>query len=87
MFTLRTIGEKIIGNKGNYVVGEDVDIFVEFTEPVYVQGIPGLDSTHCCRCQKCASYVSGDGTNRLLFRYTVKADDWIKNLIILILPL
>ena len=62
-----------------YEVGERIEIQVVFTRPVTVTGSPWLgfdlgspDDPHQAR----ANFAGGDGTQDLVFAYTVRADDW-----------
>lgn len=59
---------------GNYIAGADIDIKIEFTKVVtVVGGTPTLAlNTSPART---ASYLSGSGTNSLVFRYTVQSGD------------
>lgn len=59
---------------GSYIAGQHVDIKVEFSKVVTVTGgtpTLALDTTPA----RSASYLSGSGTNSLVFRYTVQAGD------------
>lgn len=55
---------------GSYAPGSDVYIWVEFTEPVLVLGKPSVTLE-----TGSATYLSGTGTNRIIFKYTVQDGD------------
>ena len=62
-----------------YALGERIEIQVVFTKPVSVTGSPYLEfdlgspnAPHRAR----ANYAGGDGTQDLVFGYTVELDDW-----------
>ena len=60
---------------GAYKAGSVVDIWVEFPEPVNVtNGTPTLELETGTTDRK-ANYLSGTGTTRLVFRYTVQQGD------------
>lgn len=56
---------------GSYGVGRAISITVEFDEAVVVSGVPTLALNN----GGTASYLSGSGTDTLLFRYTVAESD------------
>ncbi|MCX7748346.1 MAG: stalk domain-containing protein [Clostridia bacterium] len=56
---------------GIYRTGQSIDIKVLFTEPVNVTGVPVL----ALNVLRTASYASGNGTDTLIFRYTVNSGD------------
>jgi streptogramin lyase len=56
---------------GVYVLGDTIDLTVEFTGPVLVTGSPRL----ALNSGGSAVYVSGSGTNVLTFSYTVQAGE------------
>lgn len=58
---------------GLYTTGEVIDIEVVFNEPIFVTGTPQL--TLNTTPIQVVDYVSGHGTNRLVFTYTVSAND------------
>ena len=60
---------------GAYKAGDNVDILVDFSEPVNVTvGAPTLELETGTTDRK-ANYISGTGTDRLTFRYIVQAGD------------
>lgn len=59
---------------GSYKIGDQVDIVLEYDEDVIITGTPcitletgGVDRTAC--------YVSGSGTDKITFRYTIQDGD------------
>ena len=63
-----------------YIEGENLDFTVNFSEAVTVLGgIPYIPVTIESEGIVNASYVSGSGTNALVFRYTVQAGDQDNN--------
>ena len=73
-------------NAGNYSDGNDLDFTVQFSEAVNVTGTPRLQLT-IGSTTRFANYVSGSGTNTLLFRYKVQAGDLDSNGIAVVSPL
>ncbi|MFN5062579.1 MAG: Ig-like domain-containing protein [Pseudomonadota bacterium] len=62
---------------GYYRAGELITIEVVFSEPIYVTGSPSLilaTDTNIINTTT-ATYLTGEGTNTLQFRYTVRAGD------------
>jgi hypothetical protein len=59
---------------GTYIVGQNLDFTVVFSEAVAVTGTPRLQLTIGSTTQY-ATYQSGSGTSTLTFRYTVQAGD------------
>ncbi|MBF0500074.1 MAG: fibronectin type III domain-containing protein, partial [Candidatus Riflebacteria bacterium] len=59
---------------GNYTVGENIDITVQFSQTVWVSGIPKL-TLETGTIDYNADYTGGSGTATLTFRYTVQAGD------------
>jgi hypothetical protein len=59
---------------GTYIVGQNLDFTVVFSEAVAVTGAPRLVLTIGSTTQY-ATYLSGSGSNMLLFRYTVQVGD------------
>ena len=59
---------------GNYVTGQNLDFTVNWDAAAAVTGAPQLQLTIGATA-RAATYVSGAGTNALLFRYTVVAGD------------
>jgi hypothetical protein len=60
---------------GTYIVGQNLDFTVVFSEAVAVTGTPRLVLT-IGSTTRYATYVSGSGSASLLFRYTVQAGDY-----------
>jgi hypothetical protein len=58
---------------GTYRVGNTVQIALNYSEPVFVTGVPTIPLN--ISPTRSASYVSGSGTNQLLFTYTVGTGD------------
>ena len=61
-----------------YRLGETFIFPFEFTEPVVVRGVPTMPLELDSGTVR-ARYVSGSGTKRLLFAYTVQTDDYDTN--------
>jgi hypothetical protein len=59
---------------GTYIVGQNLDFTVVFSEAVAVTGTPRLQLT-IGSTTRYATYLSGTGTSTLTFRYTVQAGD------------
>jgi hypothetical protein len=59
---------------GTYIVGQNLDFTVVFSEAVAVTGTPRLVLTIGSTTQY-ATYLSGTGTSTLTFRYTVQSGD------------
>jgi hypothetical protein len=59
---------------GTYIVGQNLDFTVVFSEAVAVTGTPRLQLTIGSTTQY-ATYQSGTGTSTLVFRYTVQSGD------------
>jgi hypothetical protein len=59
---------------GTYIVGQNLDFTVLFSDAVAVTGTPRLVLTIGSATQY-ATYLSGTGTNTLTFRYTVQPGD------------
>jgi hypothetical protein len=59
---------------GTYIVGQNLDFTVVFSEAVNVTGTPRLQLT-IGSTTRYATYLSGTGTSTLTFRYTVQAGD------------
>ena len=64
----------INANQGNYSIGNNVSLKVEFDEDVEVTGIPQLELT-IGSATRSAAYSSGGGGKILTFTYVVKATD------------
>jgi hypothetical protein len=58
---------------GTYGVGQFVDIQVSFSKPVFVTGVPSLQLN--TTPSRTATYVSGNGTPVLTFRYAIQTGD------------
>lgn len=66
-----------LSEDGTYYVGDKIDIQVEFSKPVIVKGgIPTLKITNSIW----AKYISGSGTDTLIFLFTVPANITISDL-------
>ena len=59
---------------GTYTAGEVIDVDVTFSTTVNVTGSPRLE-LETGATNRMASYLSGNGTNTLRFRYTVQSGD------------
>jgi hypothetical protein len=59
---------------GTYIVGQNLDFTVVFSEAVAVTGTPRLVLT-IGSTTRYATYLSGTGTSTLTFRYTVQSGD------------
>jgi hypothetical protein len=59
---------------GTYIVGQNLDFTVVFSEAVVVTGTPRLQLT-IGSTTRYATYLSGSGTSTLVFRYTVQSGD------------
>jgi hypothetical protein len=59
---------------GTYIVGQNLDFTVVFSEAVAVTGTPRLQLT-IGSTTRFAMYVSGSGSANLVFRYTVQSGD------------
>jgi len=59
---------------GTYTAGEVIDVDVTFSTTVNVTGAPRLE-LETGATNRMASYLSGNGTNTLRFRYTVQSGD------------
>jgi hypothetical protein len=57
-----------------FVTGDNIDVIVNFSEPVAVTGVPRVELDFN-GTQKFANYASGSGTSALTFRYTVQEAD------------
>ena len=60
---------------GAYATGQNIDVQIVFTEIVHVTGGPAL-ALSIGTATRLASYLTGSGTNRLTFRYVVRAGDY-----------
>jgi ELWxxDGT repeat protein len=59
---------------GTYIVGQNLDFTVQFSEAVAVTGTPRLQLT-IGSTTRYATYLIGTGTSTLAFRYTVQSGD------------
>jgi uncharacterized repeat protein (TIGR02059 family) len=64
----------ITGTDGTYGVGDNVNLVVNFSEAVNVQGTPTL-LLETGSTDRTADYIDGTGGTALTFRYTVQAGD------------
>ena len=62
------------GQNNTYKLNDVIDVTVTFNEAVTVTGTPRIDMTIGSTVRQ-ADYKSGSTTTRLLFQYTVQADD------------
>lgn len=60
---------------GQYIAGQNLVFTLSFSEAVNVTGTPGLPITFNVGGTREAAYVSGSGTDALVFSYTVVAAD------------
>ena len=61
---------------GYYPLGADIDIQVRFSEPVFVSNPSQVNlELQTGSTQRAANYLGGHGTDTLVFRYTVQAND------------
>lgn len=65
----------VIGTDGYYNAVKDVDIVVYYSENVFVTGSPYLILQLDGAVTENAFYLSGSGTNQLVFRYPVQSGD------------
>ena len=59
---------------GTFLLGEDIEIRLVFTEEVHVAGQPAVELT-VGGTTRAAAFAAGNGTDTLAFRYTVQAGD------------
>lgn len=72
----RPIGAVVVPSSGTYGFGTTLQFTVGFSEPVIVSGTPWLGLSINERSGgRQATYVSGSGTDRLVFEYVVQAAD------------
>jgi len=69
-----TVASVSVPANANYTTGQNLDFTVNWTDPVTVTGSPMLPLTIGATARN-ATYLSGSGTNALVFRYTVQAAD------------
>lgn len=72
--TVPTISSVTPPANATYLLGQNVDFIVNFSEAVTVTGFPTLGLT-VGSTSRTATYVSGTGTTALTFRYTVPTND------------
>ncbi|MDI9239560.1 autotransporter domain-containing protein [Lysobacter sp. LF1] len=60
---------------GQYIAGQALTFALVFNEPVFVTGTPNLPLTLDAGVTRQANYVSGSGSNVLVFAYTVAPGD------------
>jgi hypothetical protein len=65
----------VSGTNGTYIAGEELSVSVVFSEPVLVSGAPTLALNTYNAGTHIAQYVSGSGSNTLVFDYTVVSGD------------
>ncbi len=69
-------GVTSVSPNGTYIVGQSIDLSVNFSEPVVVIGAPTLAiKSTPAGTSALATYVSGSGTNRLVFTYAISVGD------------
>ncbi|MCH7410708.1 Ig-like domain-containing protein [Belliella sp. DSM 111904] len=68
------ISSVTVPSDGVYAIGENLDFTLNFSEVVTVNGSPQLSLTIGSTTRQ-ATYISGSGTNALVFRYTVQSGD------------
>ncbi len=61
-------------SNGTYVLGQSIDITIQFDDLVTVSGVPQL-TLETGAVDRVINYVSGTGTNTILFSYTVLSGD------------
>lgn len=72
--TSPTISAVTPPTNGTYILNQQLNFSVQFSESVNVTGTPTFPIT-VGSTPRTASYVSGSGTNTLVFRYTVPLND------------
>ncbi len=68
------LGGRPEGANGRFIAGDDLEVTVEFDEPVTVTGTPRVALAVGAATRQ-AAYALGSGTASLVFRYTVAAGD------------
>ena len=69
-------GVTAVSPNGTYLVGQSIDLAVNFSEPVTVVGSPTLAiKSTPSGTPATATYVSGSGTNKLVFTYAISVGD------------
>ena len=76
--TIPAVNSVTLPANKTYITNEQLNFTVNFSEPVNVTGTPAIALT-IGSTNVNASYVSGSGTNALLFRYTVTAGELDNN--------
>ncbi len=67
--SVESVGDGATSDSGLYAIGSPIDIIVKFTDSVDVTGVPRLRLN--LAGTRYAYYISGSGSDELLFRYTV----------------
>ncbi len=70
--TVVAVGSSVAS--GSYTVGAVIPVEVVFSESVFVSGTPRL-TLETGSVDRAVDYVSGSGSNKLVFNYTVQAGD------------
>jgi len=73
--TTPTIASVTVSANGQYVAGQVLYFVLNMSEAVQVTGAPGLPFTLDVGGARVANYLSGSGTNTLVFAYTVASND------------
>ncbi|HZX75581.1 autotransporter domain-containing protein [Lysobacter sp.] len=73
--TSPTVTGVLVPAAGQYIAGQSLVFTLTFSEAVNVTGTPGLPITFDVGGMREAAYVSGSGTDVLVFSYTVAAGD------------
>lgn len=84
--TIPTISSVTPPANATYLLAQNLDFIVNYSEAVTVTGSPTLGLT-VGSTSRTATYLSGSGTNALTFRYTVPTDDVDANGIVTASPL
>lgn len=72
---VESVGDGDTSASGDYSTDDEIDIVVKFDADVDVTGTPRLRLNITGGATRYATYVSGTGTDSLLFRYTVATGD------------
>lgn len=72
--SIPTVTALTVPSDANYTTSQNLDFLIEFSETVVVTNTPRLNLSLATGTIN-ANYVTGSGTNTLLFRYTVSAPD------------
>ena len=74
--TAPTVSSVAFSTTGPYVLGDNIEITITFSEDVFVEGTtPNASVITANFMPRIVAYTSGDGTNTLVFRRTVVAGD------------